>query len=352
MSITAPETRTPADALRLLSDPTRLRILALLEQEELAVGELSRALDLAQSRVSNHLRLLREAGLLRQRRVGTSTFLRLDLRPEAQAIATRLWSVLRAELETLPEYGADRVRLDGILAERRERNGDFFDRVAGQWDKLAGAFSTGRSRERAVAQLLPAGFVVADLGCGTGYMAEALLSTAARVICVDRSERMLEEARARLTRRAPHMDLEFRQGRLDALPIADGELDALVCGLVLHHLESLDAAVAEMARVLKPGGSAAVLELSPHTESWMRRELGDLHLGVPANETLEALEGAGFTDLVLDPTEDHYCPRRSDHAPGDVPVSLSLYVVRGRKPQPRTTPAPTGAPTKDAPRGA
>ena len=319
--------------MRLLSDPTRLRILAVLEREELAVGELSRTLDLAQSRVSNHLRILREAGWLLERKEGTKTYLRLDRPQNGARVADRVWSVLRDELDELPEHGADRVRLEGVLAARAA-GGEFFDRLAGEWDKFAGAFETGRARERAAVHLLPRDFTVADLGCGTGYMGEALLDNAARLICVDRSEAMLTEAEERLSRRASNTVLEFRQGRLDALPIEDEELDALVAGMVLHHLDSLDDAVAEMHRVLRPGGSAAVLELAPHRETWMREELGDRHLGLPANEILAAFERAGFEDLVLDPIEDQYRPRRPSaiQAPVDATVSLSLYIVRGRRP--------------------
>ena len=338
----ATETRSVdlESALRLLADPTRLRILALLDAEELSVGELSRALDLAQSRVSNHLRLLREAGLLLERRVGTSTFLRLDLpragraRSESHSngVAGRLWEVVRRESAALPEHAADRIRLEKIRAGRRDERA-FFDRLAGEWDKLAGAFETGRARERACAHLLPAELVVADLGCGTGYVAEALWTHAARLICVDSSAGMLAEAKKRLARRGDDTQIEFRAGELDRLPIADGELDGLVCAMVLHHLPTLDGAVSEMRRVLKPGGAAVALELAPHHEAWMRAELGDRHLGLPPAEVLGAFERAGFVDLVLDPVEDAYRPRRSNAAPDDETVSLSLYIVRGRAPR-------------------
>jgi len=318
-------------ALRLLADATRLRILGLLDREELAVGELTRALDLAQSRVSNHLRLLRDAGLLLERRVGTSTYLRLDPPRNGARLTARLWEVVRAELDQLPEHQADRVRLAGVLDERRSAEGAFFDRLAGEWDKLAGAFENGRARERAMAHLLPREFVVADLGCGTGYMGAALVGNCSRLVCVDRSERMLEEAKKRMRDTARHTQIEYRRGELDALPIEDAELDGLVAGMVLHHLPTLDAALIEMHRVLKPGGTAVVLELAPHHEEWMRQELGDRHLGLAPTDVLAAFERAGFTDLFLDPVEDSYRPRRANASPDETPRSLSLYLVRGRK---------------------
>ncbi len=319
--------------MRLLSDPIRLRILSLLEEEELSVGELCRALALAQSRVSNHLRLLRESGMLAERHVGTSTFVRTSPGKIRSRLAARLWSSLRAELGALPEHAADRVRLASVLAARPLGPSGFFDRLAGEWDKLAGAFETGRARERSAAHLLPAGMVLADLGCGTGYMGEALLGNCARLICVDRSEAMLAEARKRLLRAARGTALDFRLGDLDRLPIADGELDGCVVGMVLHHLAHVERAVEEIRRVLKPLSAVAVLELAPHREEWMREELGDRHLGLPPDEVLATFERAGFSDLALDPVEDRYRPRRSSALSSDDPVSLSLYIVRARAPK-------------------
>jgi len=334
----------PGTALRVLAEPLRLRILALLESWELSVGELSRSLGLSQSRVSNHLRVLREAGLLRERHAGTSTFLRMARPANGHAVCARLWDVLREELESLPDHGADRVRLEGVLAERSEPEG-FFDRVAGDWDKLAGAFETGRARDRAALHLLPADFTVADLGCGTGYMGAALLGRVSRLVSVDLSEAMLDEARKRLSRNARGTALAFRNGELDRLPLADGEVDACLAGMVLHHLAELDRPAEEMMRVLRPDGSAVVLELAPHGETWMRRELGDRHLGLEPGDVIGALERAGFQDLVLDPVEDRYQPRRAGAASDDAAPSLTLYIVRGQKPRahppenPGTTPS-------------
>jgi ArsR family transcriptional regulator len=333
--------RAPRGRLDLLlpfADPIRIRILALLELEELSVGELARALGLAQSRVSNHLRLLRGAGLLEERRAGTTTFLRSALRHAAQdgaaagassGTAARLWAVLRDEFLGQRQAAADRARLSGVLGARASDESSFFERVAADWDKLAGAFATGRARERAAARLLPGEWVLADLGCGTGYMAEVLLGACARLICVDRSARMLAEAEKRLARARSTTALEFRRGELDALPIADAELDGLVLGLVLHHLPALDPAMREMRRVLRPGAAAAVIELAPHRESWMRSALGDRRLGLEPEEVLAAFERAGFDDLLLDPLDDHYCPRPPG---GAEPVALPLFLVRGRRP--------------------
>ncbi len=326
----------PGAILKLLADPTRLRILALLEREELAVGELSRALGMAQSRVSNHLRLIREAGLLGERHAGTKTFLHLPLEA-GPGLAGRLWAELRGELDGLPEHAADLVRLERVLAER-EGQGSFFDRYAGEWDKRAGGFATGLGRERALTHLLPDGLVVADLGCGTGYLAQALLGQAARLICVDASEPMLAEAERRLGRNgdARATEVEFRQGDLDALPISDAEVDGALAGMVLHHLPAPDAALAEMRRILKPGGSAVVLELLPHRETWMRDALGDRHLGLEPSDVVAAFQRAGLEQVTLDPVSDRYQPERPEEHGGGA-ADLGLYLVRGRRPRVRTS---------------
>jgi ubiquinone/menaquinone biosynthesis C-methylase UbiE/DNA-binding transcriptional ArsR family regulator len=325
--------------LKVLADPTRLRILALLEREELRVSELSAALDMSQSRVSNHLRVLRDSGLLDERHAGTSTYLRLGARSE---VAARLWGTLRAELAGLSEHGSDLRRLEGVIAERERSSADFFDAVARDWDKLGHDFATGQGRERAAALLLPRGMVLADLGCGTGYMARSLQGLASRLICVDRSRAMLDEARARLERTSDGCALEFRQGELDDLPIADGELDGLVAGMVLHHMARLERTLSELLRVLRPGGSAVVLELAPHREQWMHEALGDRFLGLDPQDLRTAFERAGFEDLTVEPLEDHYQPvvpeasapeveNRSPAAPRSR-ARLALFVVRGRKP--------------------
>jgi DNA-binding transcriptional ArsR family regulator len=336
MRITDQKTEALPGALKLLSEPLRLRMLGLLDRDELAVGELSRALDLSQSRVSNHLRHLRESGLLAERHVGTSTFLRLAPPREGDPVTARLWGYLREELGGLAEHAADLVRLERILRERRGREGELFDRMADDWDRIAGAFTTGQARHRTASHLLPRDFVAADLGCGIGYMAASLLGIADRLICVDRSPRMLDEARARLSRNPRGTRLEFRQGELASLPIADGEVDGAMAGMILHHLGDLDRGVRELARILTPGGALCILELAPHGETWMREELGDRHLGLEATDVIAALERARFEEIILDPVEDRYRPRRLDAAPDDENRNdLSLYIVRARAP--RTT---------------
>ncbi len=326
----AHDVRLPS-SLKLFADPTRLRIMALLERAELAVGELSRALGLAQSRVSNHLRLLREAGLLSERHAGSSTFLRLSTPRNGHALSGRLWEAVRTDLDSLPEHAADLARMERVLAERRQREGDFFDQVAGEWDEIGVHFASGQARQRVAAHAFAGRHVVADLGCGTGYFARALLGLATRVIAVDRSRGMLDEAARRLGDAPGGAEVELRVGELDALPLEDGEADAVVAGMVLHHLADLRRPVAEMLRVLRPGGNAVVLELEPHRHEWMHAQLGDHHLGLAPQDVVRAFQSNGFEDVVLESVDDQYRPRRAD-ADGP-PVDLPLYLVRGTRPR-------------------
>lgn len=330
MTVTQPDLTS---LLKALGDPTRMRILRLLELEELSVGELTASLGMAQSRVSNHLRVLRDSELIRERRVGTSSYLRPALLSasetgEEATFPSRLWATLREGLRGLSEPAADRTRLEAVLAQRGPGGAEFFDRIADRWDKFGARFSTGQARQRAVAQLLPPGLVVADLGCGTGYLGRAVSGLCDKLICIDSSQGMLDQARHRLEALDGGAQLEFRLGELEHLPLADGEVDAVLAGMVLHHLATLERAIAEMRRVLRPGGSCVVLELDPHREAWMQEALGDRHLGLASSEVLDALRRVGFEDLRLEAVDDRYLP-------GAEPVrdvALTLYTVRGRLP--------------------
>jgi ArsR family transcriptional regulator len=324
--------------LKLLGDTTRLRILALIATEEVSVGELSRALGMSQSRVSNHLRLLRKARWIAERHSGPSTFLRIAAHKggtEHEAV----WSALRPRIATLPEHRADLLRLEALFEERAKSSSQFFDRVAADWDKIGLDFASGQARQRAAASLVPRGLVFADVGCGTGYMARALLGIAERIICVDRSRAMLDQARAHLARDTRGSRLDFRFGELDALPIQDGELDGLVAAMVLHHLPALEPALHEMLRVLKPGAPAIVLELAPHKEGWMRETLGDRHLGLEPGDVLAAFERSGFEGAHLEPVDDHYQPRSPSDDGVERHVQLPMYLVRGFAPRHPVQPA-------------
>lgn len=309
---------TLAALLKALSDPTRLRILGLLAREELAVGELVRAMAMSQSRVSNQLKVLRELDLLEERRAGASVRVRLA---RGSTLPDDLWAAIESRLESIEGRGDDLRRLEKVLEERRRRSREFFDRVAPEWDVVGTEFKRGLARWRAVSCLVPPGLAVADVGCGTGYMARALVRVAERVICIDHSGAMLAQARERLV---AHLDrVEFRAGELDRLPLADGEVDAVFASLVLHHVPDLFAALREMRRALKPGGRLVVTDLLPHREQWMTEVMADLRLGLDATELRSRVEKAGFGEVVVDTIEDAHVVE----GPAGRKVELPLFLV-------------------------
>lgn len=286
------------DQLTLLSDTARLRLLRLLEREELSVGELARIVQLPQSTVSRQLKQLADGGFVISRSEGTSTLYRLvmdDLDDDQRV----LWGVVR---ERLSGSGAglelieDAHRLQGVLADRRIDTKSFFGKVAGEWDSVRNELFGDRVTVLALLSLLPANWTVADLGCGTGNAAELLAPIVRKVIAVDQSEPMLAAAAKRLEH---FSNVQFVRGELESLPIASATVDAAVCVLVLHHLDSPQNAVNEMARVLRPGGVAMVVDMVEHDRAAYRQSMGHRWMGFGVPELLRMFEHAGLTDTRL-----------------------------------------------------
>jgi ubiquinone/menaquinone biosynthesis C-methylase UbiE len=255
------------DDLTALADATRSRMLLLLERNELTVSELCAILQLPQSTVSRHLKTLAGAGWVTSRRDGTSRYYALALDDRGPA-TRRLWSLLREQLSSTPGADQDARRLKGVLARRQSKSEEFFESAAGQWDKLRGELFGAASHFQALPALVDDAWVVGDLGCGTGQVAAALAPFVARVIAVDRSGEMLQAAR-RLVRGL--RNVEIRRGDLEALPIDDEALDAATLLLVLHHVPDPAAALAEAARVLKPGGRLVIADMLPHDREEYRK---------------------------------------------------------------------------------
>jgi SAM-dependent methyltransferase/DNA-binding HxlR family transcriptional regulator len=286
------------ERLAVLGDPIRLRLLRLLERQELSVGELSRVVQLPQSTVSRHLRLLAEGHWLIARAEGTSTLYRLvmdDLTSECRA----LWVTIREQLGDGPELAEDLRRLEGVLADRRLETREFFGRLAGEWDSVRNELFGDRVTLLSMLGLIPRDWVVADLGCGTGNAAEILAPYVRRVLAVDQSEPMLEAARKRL---AGHTNVDFLKGDLERLPIDSNSVDAAACVLVLHHIAEPEQACREIARILRPGGTAIIVDMIEHDRTAYRHTMGHrwLGFGVPAMirmMTSAGLEGVRFQTL-------------------------------------------------------
>ncbi len=274
--------------LKTLADPTRVRILALLEREELAVQELMEVLGMAQSRVSRHLGILREGGLLRDRREGTYVFYRFAA-PTAGAWGDA-WALAQRELAGDALAARDAAALVRVLEARASRARSFFDAVGPEWDALRKVFHDDALRARAIAHLVPADWTVADIGTGTGILATELARLGMHVIAVDHSPRMLEAARAKLSEeglaeaREGAGRVELRAGEASALPLTDAEAHAALAHMVLHYLPAPLDALREMARVVRPGGVVVVVDFVRHEAEWMREELGVLWLGFPPDE--------------------------------------------------------------------
>ncbi len=278
---------------RLLGDEARLRLLRVLAKERLNVTELTGVLGLAQSGVSRHLGLLKDAGLVAEERDGGFSYYRLstDLREGA------LSAVLQQQFDesaTDAAVRADEARLQEVLRLRKEN----FDLHAGPDTRDSRQLVPGRSWaawSRALALLLPR-ITVADLGCGEGYLTVEAARFASKVIAVDRSEMVLARARA-LARRRRVSNVIWKKGELEKLPIRDAAVDVAMLSQALHHAQSPARAVAEAARITAPGGRVLVLDLRAHQEDWVRAKLGDRRLGFDDDELKKMLIAAGLSDV-------------------------------------------------------
>jgi ArsR family transcriptional regulator len=279
-------------SLKALADPTRLRLVALLQGEELSVHELQEITQLGQSRISTHLGLLEESGFLEFRREGKRTFYRLlsDADPNLVALA-------RQAARELPEAGADQLNLRRILALRRDQARLYFNQVAGRFDR---SYGPGRSWQ-AFAQMLLAMLpprVIADLGSGEGLVSELLARRARQVIAVDNSEKMVrfgaEKAKANGL-----ANLEFRLGDLEDPPIAPTSVDLVILSQALHHAEHPDRALRAAHGILVPGGQILILDLLRHGFAPARELYGDRWLGFSEAELHLWMEAAGFAEIEI-----------------------------------------------------
>ncbi len=310
------------DRLSALADATRSRLLLVLERQELTVGELCAVLQLPQSTISRHLKVLGDEGWVISRADGTSRRYRVAATLDDDARA--LWRVVRAQAATAVDAGEDAARVRSVLAERgrggRSRSREFFSTAAGHWDALRAELYGERPDLAALPALLDASWTVGDLGCGTGHLAAALAPFVRRVIAVDESEAMLEAARARLAALEAPGEVELRPGSLEALPVADGELDAAVLSLVLQYVPEPAAVLAEAGRALRPGGRLLVLDLVPHTREEYRERMGHLWQGFAPAQVEAWLRDAGFG-----------APRYVELAPDPRAKGPRLFVATGAK---------------------
>lgn len=282
---------TILDRLSALADPTRSRILLLLDRHELTVGELCTILQLPQSTVSRHLRLLADDNWVVARGEGTSRFYKM-LRNRLDEPANALWSVVRAQVSGAPGASQDERRAESVLAKRRDKALALFHDTPGFWDRVRTEMIGARADLLALLDLIDEHWVVGDLGCGAGHITDALAPCVSRVIAVDESGPMLEVAKRRL---AAHPNVDLRVGTIESLPIDDGALDAAVLFLVAHFITDPSRGMAEIRRVLRPAGRLLIVDLASHDRVDYVVQLGHVWQGFDGDQVKEWLGRAGFT---------------------------------------------------------
>lgn len=284
------------DRLSTLADSTRSRILLVLERHEMTVSELCAVLQLPQSTVSRHLKVLGDDCWLDARSEGTSRFYRIAATSDEWT--DRLWAVVRESVVALPSAEQDRLREEVVLSGRRARSREFFATVAGEWEVVRAELYGNRLDLRIALALLDSGLVVGDLGCGSGQLSALLAPHVANVVAVDASSEMLRAARERV---AAFPNVALHLGDLEQLPLADDSLDLATLSLALHYVPDPSRAVAEGYRVLRPGGRLVVIDMMSHDRDDLPQRMGHTWRGFAEPKVREWLTQAGFTDVRYTP---------------------------------------------------
>src|SRR5208337_4521678 len=282
-------------SLRALSDPTRLRIVALLEKDELSVNELQEITRMGQSRISTHLGLLQDSGLVQSRRDGKRTFYKLN--PQSSGATAEFIQLAIRGAKELPEHSHDQINLKRVLNRRREQAQVYFNQIAGRFDRVYGPGRSWQAFGHLLLRILPP-LVVADLGAGEGLLSELLARRCKKVIAVDNSEKIVEFGAAKAKKNGLK-NLEFRQGDLQNPPIEAGSMDLVILSQALHHAENPAAALASAAKLLKPHGQILILDLLKHNFEEARKLYGDRWLGFAESDLQRWLETAGFRRIEI-----------------------------------------------------
>ena len=276
-------------SLRLLADPNRVRLLLLLEHEELSVAELQEILSKGQSQISTHLSQLKAAGLLEDRRTGKNILYRLK---EGENLSSLL-QLLRAE--EIPEAEQDSDALKLVLRKRTDRMRSYFDEMAGKFGRQYVPGRSWKGLAEVLLRLMPR-MTIADLGAGEGTFSQLLAQRAEKVIAIDNSEKMVEYGQMMAAKNGV-ANLEYRLGDLEDLPIEAKSVDLAFFSQALHHAQHPEKAMAEAYRILRPGGRVAVLDLVKHNFEQAREMYADVWLGFGEAEILRFLRKAGFQEV-------------------------------------------------------
>ncbi len=281
------------DTLKLLSDPTRVRLLSLLREEELSVSEIEEILGMAQSRISSQLAQLRSAELVRDRRDGKRAYYVIHPR-----LATGVQQLITAACDaagTEPELAEDHANLERVLQKRRAHQEQYFNLIAG---RLGKNYCPGRSWEAIghLALRLTPRIEIADLGAGEGLVSQLLARRAAKVWCIDNSPRMVEVG-TELAKKNGFANLSYKLGDIEKVPLADASVDLAILSQALHHAQHPQAAIDEAHRILRPGGQLLLLDLKEHSFEAARELYADVWLGFSENALHGFLRQAGFDQV-------------------------------------------------------
>ena len=287
---------TTLKSLRALSDPTRLRIIALLQEDELSVNELQEVTRMGQSRISTHLGLLQDAGLVQSRREGKRSFYKLSPPGANQAVSEFIQLATRGARE-LPERAADEINLKRVLTRRNAQEQVYFNQVAGRFDRMYGPGRSWQAFGHLLLRILPR-LVVADLGSGEGLLSELLARRCKRVIAVDNSAKIVAFGAAK-AKRNNLKNLEFRLGDLEDAPVETATVDLAILSQALHHATDPAKAVASAHRIIKHGGQIMILDLAKHDFEQARELYGDHWLGFAESDLQRWLELASFKKIEI-----------------------------------------------------
>ena len=280
------------NSLRTLSDRTRARLMHILQAEELSVAEIQEILGMGQSRISTHLAQLKRAGLVQDRRVGKNIY--YSWTATGPIKEPELRSIIRLAVADLPEAASDQLSLQHVIAKRKNRTREYFNKLAGKFGR---SYCPGRSWQ-ALAHLLLTMIPpidVADLGAGEGTLSQILAKNARKVIAIDISERMVEVG-SKLAKDQGFTNLEYRIGDLEEPPISDSSIDLAIFSQALHHANSPQKAIAAARRILRDGGRLVILDLLAHGFEQARELYADLWLGFSEVELFRLLDQAGFRE--------------------------------------------------------
>jgi ubiquinone/menaquinone biosynthesis C-methylase UbiE len=288
-----PPVFSPAALFQSVSDDSRLRLLRLLGREELNVRELVRITGLSQPRVSKHLAVLREQNWITQRREGTWSWYRA-VAPKEFGPGEQIFRQITRAADMVPEAREDDGNLGVVLGDRQARAKDFFSGIADRWDTIRQEYEHPDIRIGAIGALVAPDLKILDIGTGTGAMLPVFAAVAGTVVALDNSEAMLARARA-LCQSEGLGNVEFCNADVGDIPFDDAVFDACNCSMVLHHVVRPEAALAEMTRVVRPGGKVMVTAFCRHEQTWMRDELAHQRLGFDKLEMEELFTGADLT---------------------------------------------------------